>query len=57
MTTVTPPIGVLADTADRDPFPFYEALHASGPIIWSEGAQAWIVSSLELAKEPFPANR
>lgn len=27
-----------------DPYPFYEAVRAQGPVVWDEGAKAWLIT-------------
>lgn len=27
-----------------DPYPFYEAVRAKGPVVWDEGAKAWLIT-------------
>lgn len=33
----------LADYRDVDPYPLYERLRATGPVVWDEGMRAWLV--------------
>src|ERR1041385_3978279 len=43
--------GTLRDTADRDPFPFYDRLRARASVSWDESVGAWLVSSYEACKQ------
>ena len=35
----------LRATVDVEPFPFYERLRETGPVVWDESMNAWLVIS------------
>jgi cytochrome P450 len=40
----------LTETADSDPYPFYEALRRSGEVAWDQSMQGWLVLSYEACR-------
>ena len=41
----------LRETADQEPFRFYERMRASGPVTWDESMGSWLVTSRAACKE------
>jgi len=41
----------LLSIAEKDPFAFYEAARALGPVVWDERMQSWLVLSAECCKQ------
>jgi cytochrome P450 len=44
-------IGSLSQTADVEPWEFFERVRDAGDVVWDEAAHAWLVSSYELVRE------
>jgi cytochrome P450 len=40
----------LLDFEDMDPFPAYEALRTTAPVLWDEGLKGWVLLSDELCR-------
>jgi cytochrome P450 len=41
----------LRETADQEPFRFYERMRAAGPVTWDESMDSWLVTSHAACKE------
>ncbi|HEX5195314.1 MAG TPA: cytochrome P450 [Solirubrobacteraceae bacterium] len=41
----------LRETADREPFDFYERMRTAGPVVWDDSMGSWLVTSRSACKE------
>ena len=48
--TPTPAADSMLATANREPWEYYEHMRARGEVVWDEGMQAWIVTSVDAAR-------